>query len=272
MLYIGDTPLVWVQHRYMGVIIDDLLYAIISARQKSHSHLKYVAALTARGAGCDQTTELQVYQSAVLSGLMYALPILDVPSSLMSQLERDHRVALRIILGLSRDAQSVPLLAEAHQLPLRLQAEERALHHIERMYRAPDCNALINRLFQHESSHMGKMAALFTIITCSLADPTSFIVLRGATNASSPFIFPFPEHSKRRTSLFWHYLNGPSRICLKILTVIFKYSLTHLYTMTAKEALQLSFALLLTSDGCFLNCIHPLPRTAELAAIDVALN
>lgn len=126
-LYLDETPISWVrQHRYLGLIVDDRISwrpAIKFVRHKSQSIFKYVAALTARGAGCDQTTALQVFQSSVLAGMMYASPFLNVPPSLMAQLERDHRVALRKMLGLPRAAQSVPLLTEAHHLPLRLQAD-----------------------------------------------------------------------------------------------------------------------------------------------------
>ncbi|KAH7983343.1 hypothetical protein HPB52_011276 [Rhipicephalus sanguineus] len=62
-LHLEDTPTQWVQqHRYLGVIIDDRLSwrpALASVRRKSLSLLKYVAALTARGDGIDQTTALQ---------------------------------------------------------------------------------------------------------------------------------------------------------------------------------------------------------------------
>ncbi|XP_049267356.1 uncharacterized protein LOC125756534, partial [Rhipicephalus sanguineus] len=274
-LHLQDTPIQWVQqHRYLGVIIDDRLSwrpAVASVRRKSLSLFKYVAALTARGDGIDQTTALQVYQSSVLSCVMYALPVLNVAPGLMSQLERDHRVALRVMLGLPREAQSIPLLTEAHQLPLRLQADQRALHHIERMHRAPDGKALVNRLIRRPLSRMGKIAALFTGITGNSDKTTSVTSSKGHSQCIFPIHLSIPGIRKK---------------CDQPVSALFQLAQSHLFeefgdyvkvftdASVHSDGLGASAAFFCPSTDIrrVFKIPHPSSSvTAELAAIDVAL-
>ena len=274
-LHLGDTPIQWVQqHRYLGVIIDDRLSwrpAVASVRRKSLSLLKYVAALTARGDGIDQTTALQVYQSSILSCVMYALPVLNVAPGLMSQLERDHRVALRVVLGLPREAQSIPLLTEAHQLPLRLQADQRALHHIERMHRASDGKALVNRLIRRPLSRMGKMAALFIGITGNSNKTTSVTTSKEHSKCTFPIHLAIPGIRKK---------------CDQPVPALFQLAQSHLFeefgdyvkvftdASVRSDGLGASAAFFCPSTDIrrVFKIPHPSSSvTAELAAIDVAL-
>ncbi|XP_077508198.1 uncharacterized protein LOC144119470 [Amblyomma americanum] len=154
----NPQPLAALSVRYLGLDIDWRL-SFRPAATKACLQLKRTTAavhrLTARGQGISQHAALRLYNAAALGAALYALPLVTVRKPCWRKLETQHRKSLRVCLGLPKNSQSAATLAEAGAWPLQLQATRRALHHIDRLHRAPDGASLLQRLRSHPHSRMG---------------------------------------------------------------------------------------------------------------------
>lgn len=80
---------------------------------------------------------LYLYRSLIVSRLLYSLRLVFIASRQWELLDTFHCVTLRFCLDLPPYSPNIPTLVEAEGLPLCLQAEERAMRHLERLHRAP---------------------------------------------------------------------------------------------------------------------------------------
>ncbi|KAG0426750.1 hypothetical protein HPB47_026147 [Ixodes persulcatus] len=76
-------------------------------------------------------------------------------------LERFHRVALRLCLGLPPYAKNVATLTEAQEEPIILREERVAMHSLVRMHTTPSAQYILANLLKRPSSHLGQLAAQF---------------------------------------------------------------------------------------------------------------
>ncbi|XP_075556517.1 uncharacterized protein LOC142588562 [Dermacentor variabilis] len=136
-LRIGTDPLPWEQTvAYLGLTIDHLLTRIPATKALSAKVRRLhaaVARLLQRGRGC---------------------------CTKKGQLEVLHRTAIRNVLGLPRPSKIAATLAEAGEWSLSLVMLQRGLGHIDRLHRAPDRQALLERLRSLPASRMGSLCRL----------------------------------------------------------------------------------------------------------------
>ncbi|KAH7962289.1 hypothetical protein HPB52_015368 [Rhipicephalus sanguineus] len=77
------------------------------------------------------------------------------------QLERQYLTAIRRFMGLPRKSPVAASLAEAQTCHPSLLMLRQALHHVDRVHRAPRGGALLRRLRSRPASGMGKICALY---------------------------------------------------------------------------------------------------------------
>lgn len=164
-LEVHGSQLRWkTQVRYLGLTIDHHLTwgpAIKQLLGQSSRVLKAIRQLLAKGRGCSHTWALRIYDAMVCSAVLYAVPLVTVKPTRWRKLEIEHRNPCRTALDLPRSSQCAGTLAEAGAWPLALRALQRALNHVERLHRAPDGGALLERLRERPHSRMGMIVRTF---------------------------------------------------------------------------------------------------------------
>ncbi|XP_070382492.1 uncharacterized protein [Dermacentor albipictus] len=164
-LRIGTDPLPWKQTvTYLGLNIDHRLTWIPATKALSARVRRVHAAmgrLLQRGRGCSTKWALRLNKAAATSSLLYALPPVSLTHARKAQLEVLHRTAIRNVLGLPRHSKIAATLAEVGEWPLSLLMLQRGLGHIDRLHRAPDGQALLDRLRSLPASRMGNLCRLY---------------------------------------------------------------------------------------------------------------
>ncbi|KAH7957387.1 hypothetical protein HPB52_018406 [Rhipicephalus sanguineus] len=117
--------------------------------------------LQQRGRGCSTRWALRLNQAAASSVLLYAFPLVALTPARRRLLEGLLRGAVRAILGLPKNSKVAATLAEAGEWPLTLRMLQRALGHIDRLHRATDGRALLERLRSQPGSRMGGLCLLY---------------------------------------------------------------------------------------------------------------
>lgn len=105
---------------------------------------------------------LTLYKGLIKSKFLYSLPLANIRGPQRDQLERFHRVALRLCLGLPSNSPNIPTLVEAREQPLFLKGEESSKRHLIRIHVALSTDYLLMNLHSRSSSHFGRIAAEFT--------------------------------------------------------------------------------------------------------------
>ncbi|KAG0433831.1 hypothetical protein HPB47_019553 [Ixodes persulcatus] len=105
---------------------------------------------------------LTLYKGLIKSKFLYSLPLANIRGPQRDQLERFHRVALRLCLGLPSNSPNIPTLVEAREQPLFLKGEESSKMHLIRIHVALSTDYLLMNLHSRSSSHFGRIAAEFT--------------------------------------------------------------------------------------------------------------
>ncbi|XP_070378055.1 uncharacterized protein [Dermacentor albipictus] len=149
---------------YLGLTIDHRLTWIPATKALSAKVRRVHAAvgrLLQRGRGCSTKWALRLNKAAATSSLLYALPLVSLTHARKAQLEVLHRTAIRNVLGLPRHSKIAATLAEAGEWPLSLLMLQRGLGHIDRLHRAPDGQALLDRLRSLPASRMGNLCRLY---------------------------------------------------------------------------------------------------------------
>ncbi|XP_075732616.1 uncharacterized protein LOC142775159 [Rhipicephalus microplus] len=100
-------------------------------------------------------------KAAASSVLLYAFPLVNLTPARRRLLEGLHRGALRAILGLLKSSPVAVTLAEAGEWPPTLRMLQRALGHNDRLHRATDGRALLERLRSQPGSWMGGLCLLY---------------------------------------------------------------------------------------------------------------
>nr|XP_050041161.1 uncharacterized protein LOC126538348 [Dermacentor andersoni] len=164
-LRIGTDPLPWKQTvTYLGLTIDHRLTWIPATKALSAKVRRVHAAvgrLLQRDRGCSTKWALRLNKAAATSSLLYALPLVSLTHARKAQLEVLHRTAIRNVLGLPRHSKIAATLAEAGEWPLSLLMLQRGLGHTDRLHRAPDGQALLDRLWSLPASRMGNLCRLY---------------------------------------------------------------------------------------------------------------
>ncbi|XP_037503495.1 uncharacterized protein LOC119378407 [Rhipicephalus sanguineus] len=164
-LVLGDRPIPWSKAvTYLGLRIDHRLTWIPAVKLATFKATKVqtaVGKLLSRGQGCTPRLALQLYQGAATAAQTYALPLVHLAQHRKEQLERQHRMAIRRFMGLPRQSPVAASLAEAQTWPLSLLMLRQALHHVDRLHRAPGGDALLRRLRSRPASQMGQICALY---------------------------------------------------------------------------------------------------------------
>ncbi|XP_075732420.1 uncharacterized protein LOC119185098 [Rhipicephalus microplus] len=164
-LRIGNRSLPWrLVVKYLGLTIDHRLTWIPAAKAAATKVRRVqgaISRLQLRGRGCSTKWALQLNQAAASSVLLYAFPLVSLTPARRSLLEGLHRGALRAILGLPKSSPVAATLAEAGEWPLTLRMLQRALGHIDRLHRATDGRALLERLRSQPASRMGGLCLLY---------------------------------------------------------------------------------------------------------------
>ncbi|XP_037564591.1 uncharacterized protein LOC119444236 [Dermacentor silvarum] len=164
-LVLGGTPIPWKKEvTYLGLQVDHRLTWIPAAKAattKARRVKSAVGRLLQRGKGCTTRWAIRLYQAAATSVLLYALPLAKLTPTRKQQLEMEHRMAIRSLLGLPRNSPVAASLAEAQTWPLLLLMLRQGLLHMVRLHHTPDGDALVRRLRSHPSSRMGSICALY---------------------------------------------------------------------------------------------------------------
>lgn len=167
-LFLDDQRLSRVRkHRYLGLLIDDRITWRASVGEVVTSGRRVLSVLRRLGGvswGGLQRSQIQLYRGLGVSRCLYALPLLSISPAQWRRLETLHRVTLRVCLGIPKFARNVATLVEAKEMPLYLQANARALRHIERLHRTPSASFLLQRFVEHPCSHMGSLTVTFNNI------------------------------------------------------------------------------------------------------------
>ncbi|KAM7292404.1 uncharacterized protein ISCGN_025574, partial [Ixodes scapularis] len=100
---------------------------------------------------------LQLHQGLVLSVALYALPLLSLNTSQAANLETVHRIALRICLGISRSAASIPTYTEAGANTVSNHLQKRALGHLIRISTCESAAPLLARIAERPESRLGQL-------------------------------------------------------------------------------------------------------------------
>lgn len=164
-LVLGDRPIPWSDAvTYLGLRIDHRLTwipAVKLAVLKATRVETAVSKLLSRGQGCTSRLALRLYEGAATTAQTYALPLVQLAPHRKEQLERQHRMAIRRFMGLPRQSPIAATLAEAQTWPLSLLMLRQALHHVDRLHRAPGGAALLRRLRSRPASRMAQICALY---------------------------------------------------------------------------------------------------------------
>ncbi|XP_037505979.1 uncharacterized protein LOC119382352 [Rhipicephalus sanguineus] len=164
-LRVGNRSLPWRKEvRYLGLTVNHRLTWIPAAKAAATKVRRVQGAigkLQQRGRGCSTKWALRLNQAAASSMLLYALSLVNLTPARRSLLEGLHRGAVRTILGLPRCSPVAATLAEAREWPLTLRMLQRALGHIDRLHRAADGAALLERLRSLPGSRMGGLLPLY---------------------------------------------------------------------------------------------------------------
>ncbi|XP_037515483.1 uncharacterized protein LOC119391904 [Rhipicephalus sanguineus] len=164
-LRVGNRRLPWrLTVKYLGLTIDHRLTWIPAAKATAARVRRVqgaISRLQQRGRGCSTRWALRLNQAAASSVLLYAFPLVALTSARRRQLEGLHRGAVRSILGLPKCSPVAATLAEAGEWPLSLRMLQRALGHIDRLHRAADGRALLERLRNQPGSRMGGLCLLY---------------------------------------------------------------------------------------------------------------
>nr|XP_037288241.1 uncharacterized protein LOC119181158 [Rhipicephalus microplus] len=200
-LRVGNRSLPWrLVVKYLGLTIDHWLTRIPAdkaAATKVRRVQGTISRLQLRGRGCYTKWALRLNQAAASSVLLYAFPLVNLTPARRSLLEGLHRGALRSILGLPKSSPVAATLAEAGEWPLTLRMLQRALGHIDRLHRATDGRALLERLRSQPRSQMGGLCLLYHQMVPDLPVPVTFppphhqppevhLCLEGATKRRTP--------------------------------------------------------------------------------------
>ncbi|XP_037520707.1 uncharacterized protein LOC119397346 [Rhipicephalus sanguineus] len=149
-LVLGDRPIPWSKAvTYLELKIDHRLTWIPA--------VKLATLKATRG----NLWALQLYQGAATAVQTYALPLVQLAQHRKEQLERQHRMAIRRFMGLPRQSPVAASLAEAQTWHLFLLMLRQALHHVDRLHRAPGGDALLRRLRSRPASRMGQICTLY---------------------------------------------------------------------------------------------------------------
>ncbi|KAG0423970.1 hypothetical protein HPB47_000267 [Ixodes persulcatus] len=105
---------------------------------------------------------LTLYKGLIKSKFLYSLPLANIRGPQRDQLERFHKVALRLCLGLPSNSPNIPTLVEAREQPLFFKGEESSKMHLIRIHVALSTDYLLMNLHLRSSSHFGRIAAEFT--------------------------------------------------------------------------------------------------------------
>ncbi|XP_049267217.1 RNA-directed DNA polymerase from mobile element jockey [Rhipicephalus sanguineus] len=164
-LRVGNRKLPWrLTVKYLGLTIDHRLTWIPAAKAAAARVRRVQGAigkLQQRGQGCSTRWALRLNQAAASSVLLYAFPLVALTPARRRLLEGLHRSAVRAILGLPKCSPVAATLAEAGEWPLTLRMLQRALGHIDRLHRATDGRALLERLRNQPGSRMGGLCLLY---------------------------------------------------------------------------------------------------------------
>ncbi|XP_077486833.1 uncharacterized protein LOC144098204 [Amblyomma americanum] len=164
-LHVGGRDLAWShQVKYLGLLIDVRLTwnpAVSHFLAQSSRIQGAIRSLLAKGNGITPRLGLQLYQGMAVQQFTYALPLIRLTVSQYLAIERKHRAAIRLCLGLPRSSPVAATLAEAGTWPLELLSRRTSLRHIERLHNAPDGRPLVDRLLTRPNSKMGQMAQFF---------------------------------------------------------------------------------------------------------------
>lgn len=152
-------------HLYLGLLIDDLatwrpaVKRLLGQCRQLLGVLRSFRAYGQRGIPPDGL--LTLYKGLLQSKLLYALPFVNIRRPQLDALERFHRVALRLCLGLPPYAKNVATLTEAQEEPIILREERVAMHSLVRMHTTPSAQYFLANLLKRPSSHLGQLAAQF---------------------------------------------------------------------------------------------------------------
>ncbi|KAG0415563.1 hypothetical protein HPB47_007264 [Ixodes persulcatus] len=152
-------------HLYLGLLIDDLatwrpaVKRLLGQCRQLLGVLRSFRAYGQRGIPPDGL--LTLYKGLLQSKLLYALPFVNIRRPQLDALERFHRVALRLCLGLPPYAKNVATLTEAQEEPIILREERVAMHSLVRMHTTPSAQYILANLLKRPSSHLGQLAAQF---------------------------------------------------------------------------------------------------------------
>ncbi|KAH7967894.1 hypothetical protein HPB52_003801 [Rhipicephalus sanguineus] len=164
-LVLGDRPIPWSKAvTYLGLKIYHRLTwipAVKLATFKATRVQTAVGKLLSRGQGCTPRLALQLYQGAATAVQTYALPLVQLAQHRKEQLERQHRMTIRRFMGHPCQSPVAASLAKAKTWPLSLLMLRQALHHVDRLHRAPGGDALLRRLRSRPASRMGQICTLY---------------------------------------------------------------------------------------------------------------
>lgn len=164
-LTLGGTLIPWSRTvTYLGLQIDHRLTwipAVKAVTTRAARVQTMVGRILLRGRGCPLRVALRLYHGAATAAMLYALPLVQLSLRRKDQLEKPHRLAIRTFLGLPRSSPVAATLAEAQASPVSLLMLRQALLHVDRMHRAPEGAALLQRLEGRPSSRMGGICALY---------------------------------------------------------------------------------------------------------------
>ncbi|KAH7963664.1 hypothetical protein HPB52_022332 [Rhipicephalus sanguineus] len=163
-LLLGDRPIPWSKAvTYLGLRIDHRLTWIPAVKLATFKATRVQTAagkLLSRGQGCTPRLALQLYEGAAMAVQTYALPLVQLAPHHKKQLKRQHRMAIRRFMGHPRQSPVAAALAKAQTWPLSLLMMRQALHHVDRLHKAPGGGALLQRLRSRPASRMGQICAL----------------------------------------------------------------------------------------------------------------
>ncbi|XP_037288244.1 uncharacterized protein LOC119181160 [Rhipicephalus microplus] len=202
-LRVGNRSLPWrLVVKYLGLTIDHRLTWIPAAKAAATKVRRVQGAISRLqlcGRGCYTKWALQLNQAVASSVLLYAFPLVNLTLARRSLLEVLHRGALRSILALPKSSPVAATLAEAGEWPLTLRMIQRALGHIDRLHRATDGRALLERLRSQPRSRMGGLCLLYHQMVPDPPVPVTsppphhqppevYLCLEGATKRRTPAV------------------------------------------------------------------------------------
>ncbi|XP_040076693.1 uncharacterized protein LOC120848741 [Ixodes scapularis] len=160
-LLIEGPPIIHEQTvTYLGLVLDRRLTwgaAVASVVQRMRRRMNTLRSLAGSTWGASQNMMLQLHQGLVLSVALYALPLLSLNTSQAANLETVHRIALRICLGISRSAASIPTYTEAGANTVSNHLQKRALGHLIRISTCESAAPLLARIAERPESHLGQL-------------------------------------------------------------------------------------------------------------------